>query len=230
MRKILFLLPLLAALPVSAEPLNYNVVSFSETASATVANDTMKITFAVEESGKDRRDVSNRVTRRLNALNARIFADKTFKGAMGNRSAHAVYDDKGRITGWKDTAYISVESKNFQALSQLAASSQNDAAVRGMQFSVSPEKRSATTDELSRQALKNFRTRAEFISNTLGFRGYKIVNIQIDNNFTAYRSAAPVAMRSAKAAGEESDAAVQIDTSNPGTEEIMQTVSGSIQM
>ncbi|KPN71682.1 SIMPL domain-containing protein [Neisseria sp. 83E34] len=221
----LLLLPLIAT-PVFAEPLNYNVVSFSESVSTTADNDLMSVVFAIEEEGKDRQAVSNRITQRLNTLNARISANKAFKGAVINRSTQPHYNEKGKVTGWYDSAYVSVESKDFQALNKLIAASQNDAAVMRLSFTVSPEKRSEITNELSKQALKNFKKRAEVISQTLGFRGYKIVNIQIDSNFRTRQTAA---MKS-----QTMDAALssvpEMTADNPGTEEIIQTVSGSIQM
>lgn len=229
MKKSFLILPLLFAAPAFAEPLNYNVVSFTESAAATVDNDTMSVTFAVEESGKERQAVSREVTRRFNALSARVAADKTFKAAAGNRSARPAYDDKGRITGWHDTAYLNVESKDFQALSRLIAISRNDAAVRNTAFSVSPQKRHETVNRLSKQALQNFRSRAEFISNTLGFKGYKIVSIQINSDFRSTENT-PVMMKAARSAAYHADAEAQTNTENPGSEEIVQTVSGSIQM
>ena len=55
------LLPLLlvAALPATAEPLNYNIVQFSESATATIPNDTLTATFEISEEGKSREQVSN---------------------------------------------------------------------------------------------------------------------------------------------------------------------------
>ena len=75
---ILFLLPFLAS-PLAAEPLNYNVVSFSESASTIVTNDLMTATLTIREEGSDRQTVSNAVTNRLNIVNARIAANRQFK-------------------------------------------------------------------------------------------------------------------------------------------------------
>ncbi|OSI11828.1 SIMPL domain-containing protein [Neisseria canis] len=228
MRKTIALLLLsLVAAPTLAEPLNYNVVSFSESASTTADNDLMRVIFSIEEEGSNRQAVSNRITNRLNALNARISANKAFKGAVINRSTQPNYNEKGKITGWYDSAQVSVESKDFQALNKLIAASQNDAAVQNLSFTVSREKRSEITNELSKQALKNFKQRAEVISQTLGFRGYKIVNIQINSNFHTRQASVTMKSHIMDAAAE---AAPEMTADNPGTEEITQTVSGSIQM
>ena len=60
----------LAAAPVWAEPLNYNVVSFSESAVATINKDLMTANLRIQEDGTNRQTVSNTVTNRLNALTA----------------------------------------------------------------------------------------------------------------------------------------------------------------
>lgn len=229
MRKtILFTLALFTA-PVLAEPLNYNVVSFSESARTTIENDVMNVTFAIEEEGRDRQQVSNQTTTRLNALTARIAANREFKSSSTNRNTRPHYNEKGKIIGWHDSAYVNVQSKNFQALNKLIAASQNEASVQNMGFSVSPEKRSKTINELSREALKNFQARAKFISETMGFKGYKIVNIKIDSQFDTFHT--PNLNLKARALNASvSEAAPQMSGDNSGTEEVVQTVSGSIQM
>lgn len=84
-------------------------------------------------------------------------------------------------------------------------------------------------DEVSKAALNRFKNRADTLSRTLGFSGYKIVRLnlgQIGNQPLEY--AAPVAaMRAMKM----SDSAGEIaETPNPGTEDISITVNGTIQM
>ena len=118
----------LAAAPVWAEPLNYNVVSFSESAVATINKDLMTANLRIQEDGTNRQTVSNTVTNRLNALTARIKADKSLKIELVGRSVYPRYN-KQKIVGYTDIAYIQVESKDFQALNKLIAASQNEAAL-----------------------------------------------------------------------------------------------------
>mgnify|MGYP000001579957 FL=1 len=222
----------LAAAPVWAEPLNYNVVSFSESAVATINKDLMTANLRIQEDGTNRQTVSNTVTNRLNALTARIKTDKSLKSELVGRSVYPRYN-KQKIVGYTDTAYIQVESKDFQALNKLIAASQNEAALENVDFSVSAEKRSETVNNLSRQALKNFTARAQVLSDALGFGGrYKIVNINIQSDFRSYAktavAAAPMMARMADTQYEA--AAPEMNINEPGTEEIVQTVNGSVQM
>ncbi|MDO4696884.1 MAG: SIMPL domain-containing protein [Neisseria sp.] len=228
MKKIL-LLPLLGTFSaVAAEPLNYNVVSFSEQANATVAHDLMTVTLVVREEGRDRRSVGNTLTRRLNTVQAKIAENRILRAELIGRNIQPRYE-KGKIVRWNDTAYIKVKSKNFQALNKLVAEVQNEALLNNLYFSVSPEKRSETVNELSSQALKNFRTRADVVSSALGFSGYKIINININGNFNSNVSA-KIMRASAPAAVTAYDAASEMTAEHPGSEEISQIVSGTVQM
>lgn len=208
-----------------ADEVNYNMVSFSESASANVANDLMTVSLMVHSEGADRKTVSNQTTNHLNALNRRIAALSDVKAELRSRNVQLRYDDKGKINGWRDVAYVQVESKNFERLNKLIADSHNDAMVQGMGFSVSPQKRDEAVASLSKQALENFRKRAALISKTMGFGGYKIVNINLNNDFRSF-NATPMMMKTARVAA----AAVEMDRVPSGEGEISQTVNGTIQM
>ncbi|WP_274584350.1 SIMPL domain-containing protein [Neisseria leonii] len=227
MKRIIMCGLMLAVLPAAAEGLNYNVVSFSESATALVANDLMDVRLTVREEGGDRQAVSNAVTRKLNILNARIRGQEAVESELVHRSVSPRYE-KGKVAAWLDQATVRVQSRDFQALNKLIAQSQQEAVLQGMNFRVSAQKRSETVNRLSRQALENFQARAEVVSRTLGFSGYKIVNLNLDSSFNSY-SGGVRAAKIAPAAMALSDAPEMV-TDNPGSEEITQTVSGSIQM
>ncbi|MDO5640737.1 MAG: SIMPL domain-containing protein [Neisseria sp.] len=223
-----------ATLPARAEPLNYNVVEFAESASAEVPRDTMTIQLTVNQEGKDRAEVNRAFVRKFNALNQRLEASRSFKSELLSRNAYPRYEYKsGKQTqiGWQETARFKVESKDFAALNRLIAEAQNEASVSHTAFSLSKQKREEVIDEVSKAALNRFQSRASTLAKTLGFNSYKIVHLnlgQIGNQqvMMEYAAAAPMSMRAkgADSMGEITDAP------NPGTEEISITVNGSIQM
>ena len=225
-KKALLLAALAAATtaaPAVAEPLNYNVIEFAESASAEVQQDTMIIGL----------EVNRAFMQKYNTLNRHISANKALKSELQGRRASPLYQYKnGKQTqiGWQESAQIRVDSTDFTAINQLVAQAQNDAALQYTQFSVSKKKREAVIDEVSKAALKRFQARADTLVQTLGFRGYKIVRLnlgQIGNQSAEY-AAAPQAMmmRAAKA----DSMGGMPETTNPGTEEIRITVNGTIQM
>ena len=211
-----------AAAPAVAEPLNYNVIEFSESASAEVQQDTMIIGL----------EVNRAFMQKYNQLTRHISANKVLKSELQGRRANPLYQYKnGKQTqiGWQESAQIRVESTDFTAINQLIAQAQNDAALQYTQFSVSKKKREAVIDEVSKAALKRFQARADTLVQTLGFRGYKIVHLnlgQIGNQSAEYAAPAPMMMRAAKA----DSMGGMPETTNPGTEEIRITVNGTIQM
>lgn len=221
----------LASAPVLAEPLNYNVVSFNESASTTINKDLLTVSFRIQEDAADRQKASNTVTQRLNALLARVRDNKAFKSELTGRSAYPRYNDKQKLIGYTDVATVQVESKDFQALNKLVAASQNEAALDSMSFSVSPEKRSEAIDALSKTALKNFTARAKSISQTLGFGGnYKIVNINIQSDFRTFSKAYGGARAAEMSLSAAPAAAPEMNIEDAGSEEIIQTINGSVQM
>ncbi len=232
-KKLALLAILGLAAPAIAEEMHYNVLEFSESASVRVPNDTMSVTLRVVESGASREAVSNKVTKRVNAVLARAKGNQAFEVESGSRSVYPEYDEKRvGIKGWTDSADILVKSTDFVALSKLVADSQQDAMLGNVSFSVSPKKYAAAVDEASEQALRSFRTRAQKVSRTLGFANYKIVRVELHQSFEngeegvmAEAMPAMGMMRRAKAM----DAAVPMDL-NAGVRTVRQTIRGSVQM
>lgn len=223
----LFLAALTAA--VQAEPLNYNVVEFVESATVSVPRDTMTAVFTVRAEAREREAAHRAFAAKMNAFSRRA-ADKALEVSKANRSSHPVYsypDNKRVQTGWQESIEYTVKSQDFAALNRLIAQSQKDAEVQNTHFTLSPQKRNSAVDEASRAALLRFKDRAAALAQTLGFSGYKIVSLKLGE-----LGDAPVMMMSAKAgyaAPMAADSATAAPPS-PGIEEIRITVNGSVQM
>lgn len=224
------------ALPAAAadnETLHYNLVNFRESVSITVANDTLNVSFNISEKAKNRQQAAQAVTRRLNALLARIKANRAFESETTNRQSYPEYDDKGRVNGWRDSAEVHVTSQDFAALMRLIADSEQDAAVTRMYYSVSPKKRAAAIEEASQKVLQTFQQRAQGLSRSLGFSGYKIVRLDLNSSFEniaeerAY-AAAPMAMM--MGASVRAKSAANAMDNNPGKQQIHQSINASVQM
>ncbi|MDO4657466.1 SIMPL domain-containing protein [Kingella sp. (in: b-proteobacteria)] len=230
-KRCVLLVILAWAAPAMAEDLHYNVVAFSESASVRVPNDTMSVTLRVVESGAARETVSNKVTKRVNAVLARAKGNRAFEVESGSRSVYPEYDAKRTgIKGWTDSAEIFVKSTDFAALSKLVADSQQDAMLGDVSFSVSPKKYAAAVDEASEQALRSFRAQALNVSKTLGFSGYKIVRVELNQSFENGDNGAEVMpMAASFARSAKAMEAVPMDM-NAGVRTVRQTAHGSVQM
>ena len=226
---------LLAALGLAAsamaEELHYNVAEFSESASVRVPNDTMSVTLRVVESGASREAVSNKVTKRVNAVLARAKANRAFEVESGSRSVYPEYDEKRKgIKGWTDSADIFVKSTDFAALSKLVADNQQDTMLGGVSFSVSPKKYAAAVNEASEQALRSFRARALNVSKALGFADYKIVRVELNQSFeNGDEGAMAMPFSASFARSAKAMDAAPMDL-NAGVRTVWQTVRGSVQM
>ncbi|WP_165087631.1 SIMPL domain-containing protein [Neisseria yangbaofengii] len=235
LRPTLTALLLAAAFPVTAEPLNYNVVEFSESAGTEVPRDTMTARFQIRAEGKDRQSVNTAFTQKFNSFNRKA-KNSAFKTELISRNVSPRYqynNGKRTLTGWEEYAEFKVESKDFAALNRLIAETQNEAHVEYTAFGVSKEKREAVIDEVSKSAINRFKQRAQILAETLGHHSYKIVKLNLGHigsgtvsqnesvQTKMYRSAVPMA------ASMNADA---VETASPGSEEISITVNGTVQM
>lgn len=223
----------LFATPVWAESLHYNVVEFSETATVTVPNDTMNVALNIRETGKNRPEINNKVTQKLNAVLARAKNQRAFKVETGGRYTQPEYDNQGKIKSWTDIATIQIQSQDFEKLAQFIADTQNDAVLDNVSFSVSPEKRTQAVEQASEQLMKSFRQRAEHISKNLGFNGqYKLVKLDFNQSLGVRSSrresyAAPAAAMLKLQSANDAASSMEVEA---GEQEITQTIQVKVQM
>lgn len=233
MKKWLLLMTLASVwiAPAAAENLEYNVLQFNESASVRVPNDTMTVVLRVLETGKSRQTVSNAVSHRVNTVLERAKNHSVFDVQNGNRSVYPERDSKGTITSWTDSADIRISSTDFDALNKLVADSQHDAMLDNVSFSVSPKNHTKAVSDASDKALQSFRQRAKQMSQSLGFSGYKIVKIQLNQSFENNDSneyAEPVAF--SVMAFKAKSRTAEVMSTRAGTHEIRQTIQATVQM
>ncbi len=104
--------------------------------------------------------------------------------------------------------------------------------MQNTSFSLSKQKQKETVDELSRTALHRFRERAADLGKALGFSGYKIVKLRINESGSpsavmakSFAEGRYAAMPEALSASPAPDLPV-----SSGNEEIRVTVNGTVQM
>lgn len=102
--------------------------------------------------------------------------------------------------------------------------------IDGLSFSVSHAKYATAVEQASENALKAFQQRALSVSRSLGFSGYKIVNIQLNQSFE--NESAPLALAAAPmvASAKMRNYSADVMQSSAGEQEIRQTVRASVQM
>ncbi len=164
-----------------AEPLNYNQVQLSADARREVNNDTLNAVLFSEESHSSPARLAALLNERIaTALNA-AKAVSQVKTSSGQLSTWPLYDNN-RITGWRGRAEIRLESRDIERASQLIGQLQGSLQISQIGFSVSDEARRKTEAELIPQAINAFRDKARLISQTLGSRDYKLVEMRVEHN------------------------------------------------
>lgn len=224
-KMISFLLISLLSLNIYAKELNYNIVSLSASAEKTVARDTMRVVFAIEEQGKNRQEVSNKTTTRSNRVLQAARQKNVLKAELSSRNTYSLSPNNKNTMQWQDRATITVVSTDFNALEKFIAQVQKYAAVQSLSFYPSHKTQRQLEDELVRQAIQSFQTKAQSIAQALGKKQYEIVQLNINQQHNHHT---PMMYRSNAVMASSVDA-VTPDT-EAGEERIQLNVSGSIQV
>lgn len=155
-----------------------NRVSFQVESSRDVANDWIQAVVGVTDEDVD----SARLADRINATMARAVAVAKAAPAVrvksGGYATHPVYEDS-KLRRWRASQDLVLESADADAVTELVGKLQSELQLRSIGFSISPERRRATEDELIAEALTAFKARAEIVRENLDASHYEIVEISI---------------------------------------------------
>jgi predicted secreted protein len=219
------IVPLLLVLPVLATAHettdHYDRVHLSASAQTQIENDTVIATLYAQDEGSDAVQLANLVNKRINEAVELVRQHDAIKLQTNNYSTSPVYHNN-KITGWRVRQGIRLESQDMTAMSGVIGQLQQTLALEGISFAVSPGLKNSTDDELIGEALKVFEKRAKNITQQLGRKNYKIVDINVSTSANHYpRRNYEVAAMAVKAAA----------PSIEGGEQTLQvTISGQIEL
>lgn len=221
---VLLLAPLAAR---SAEPPRENLVNFTSTATVEVTRDLLTITLQAVRDGNDAAAVQFQLKQLLDAAlsDARKSAQA---GAMevrtGNFSLYPRHGKDGRISGWQGQAELVLEGKDAPRVAQTAGrlSGMN---IVNVGYGISRELAEKHEAEVTAQAIRNYRAKAQELAKQFGFGGYALREVTVQ---TAEQGGGPRPMyRRAEMSAMASDAPVPVE---PGKGELSATVSGVVQL
>jgi predicted secreted protein len=155
-------------------------VEISAQASREVANDLMTATVYVEASDPAAASVAatlNRVTADALKTAAQF---PSVKARSGGNQTYPVYDRNNRQSGWRGRAEVRLESKDFQAMSELVGRLQSSMQLANIGFGVSPELKRQTENDLITEAVAAFRARADIATRALGGAQFRIRNLALN--------------------------------------------------
>jgi predicted secreted protein len=103
------------------------------------------------------------------------------RARSGYTQTYPVYDRANKLTGWRGRTEIRLESKDVQAMAPLIGRLQATMQLGGVSFTVSPDLRRQTENELINDAVAAFRARADIAAKAIGGRSYKIRRIGLNS-------------------------------------------------
>ncbi len=156
-------------------------IEFQTQAAREIDNDLTRVVLAVEKENADPARLADDINRAMD------WALKTARAQSGVRSRSGAYHtfpvyDQQRIVRWRAAQELILESEQNATLNGLVGRLQERLQVRSMNFDVSEPQRARVGQELTHEALDNFRQRAQSIAERLGATSYDIVRLQLQDD------------------------------------------------
>lgn len=224
-KTLLFLLFSISAPALLAVETNhYNRVTYQVTEQQEVANDEITVTMGIERDGQDATKLANEINQLIVAANTTIKKFPTIKSSTSDYSIRPVYTRDNRLDHWRGASSIVLKSQSIKDMVSLVQILQKTLLIKSTRYNVSPELKEKIETGMIEAALKKFNSRAETVSKGMGFKKYRLVNININNSGSAPR---PIyAMASPKMASAD----IAPPSFESGLSTLKVTVSGTIEM
>lgn len=218
------LLLLLSAATLAAEQGDtYNRIALSVSAGRTVDNDTLVSLLYAQQEGSDTGRLTREVNSRISRAVALAKADPAIRVQTMEYSTNPIYKNR-TLSGWRVRQSIRLESRDAAALSQMIGQLQKQLNVSSIRYTLSPQRRGEVEEELISQAIAAFKGRSALITREMGSKGYRLVQMAIDNASPAPR---PYAVRTL-AMNAVADAPPP--TLEAGTRRVEVRISGTIEL
>jgi len=208
----------------AAETYTYNRVSYQVTEQQEVANDEITVTMGVERNNQDATKLANEINQLIISANATIKKFPTVKSSTSDYSIRPVYSRDKQLDHWRGASSITLKSQNIKDMVALVQILQKTLLIKSTRYNVSAERKEKIENGMIEAALKKFNARAEMVSKGMGFKKYRLVNININNSGSPPR---PVyAMASSRAVSAD----ITPPTFESGQSTLKVIVSGTIEM
>ncbi|MBY0402230.1 SIMPL domain-containing protein [Myxococcota bacterium] len=218
--------PLLLAGPAWSDPAPdpRNRASFQIVVTREVENDWATARLSATAEGKDPAQVASEVNARIARALARAKKEKGIEVESGGYTTQPVYD-ANRIVRWQAWQELRLESADVDRLSKLiGALQEEELQLSGIEFSVKRETRESLQDELTLEALRKFRGRADLVTKGMSAGSWSLIALAVGQGggqpyYQTMRGGADMAMKTAAAPVFEA-----------GKSELSITVDGTIEL
>ena len=205
------------------QPLTYDRINLSASASAEVENDILVAVLYSQREGSDTTKLADAVNRDVEWAVQRAKQTPGVSIRTLDYSTNPVYRD-GKLTAWRLRQSIRLESDDPARLSRLIGTLQERLAVQSIIPDVSPRSRQRAEDGLISEAILAFTTRAAMVAETLDRKEYRLVRLDVNTRDT------PVQPFPARGRVMAMEAAPAPPVLEPGTRKVHVTVTGTIEL
>ena len=162
-----------------------NVLQLTASGTVEVQQDLLSLTLTTTHEGADANVVQAQLKAALDAALAE--ARKAAQPGQldlrtGNFALYPRYEQKGnRISGWRGTAELVLQGRDFPRITQTAARIQT-MTLGGVSFGLSREQRAKVEGEAQALAIERFKAKAAELARSFGFSGYGLREVSVNSN------------------------------------------------
>jgi predicted secreted protein len=211
------------ALLAEEQPPRYDQINLSAEASRETDNDTLVVRLSAQREGSDPAALSDSVNMLIKQAVKQAKQEPEIKLQTLGYQTSPIYQQQ-RLTGWRVKQSLRLESRNVEKLSQLLSHLQESLALESISYAVSDELRQSVEEELTKQALDAFQKRAQLVTEQLGRKSYRLVEMTIHSDEQAIQ---PRRLRGSMMATQSSVAAPSLEA---GTQTLRMKIDGSIEL
>lgn len=229
MTKLAALFLVALSLPVAAQgvPPPQNVLQLSASGSVDVAQDLLSLSLTTTREGPDAAGVQSQLQSALDAALAEV-RKSAQPGQMdvrtGTFSIYPRYSGPGKLTGWRGSAELVLEGRDFARITQAAARA-TTMTIGGIVFGLSREQRAKVETDAQRIAIERFKARATELARDFGFSGYTLREVSVASNDIG--PLPRLRMLAAESVASSAPAPVPVEA---GKSTVTVSVSGSVQL
>lgn len=171
----------IAAEPEASVPEGATVLHLSDSADRQIPRDRLRAQLRVDATGASARQVQAEINKRMASATERAHAVAGVKIETGG---YSVYEDRSANAAarWHGSQTLSLTGSDFAQVLALAGDLQGDGlATSAMVFELAPETARAAQDDLTTEALRRLRQRAERIAADLQMTVLRLSSVHVGN-------------------------------------------------
>lgn len=161
-----------------------NVLQLSASGTVEVQQDLLSLVLTTTREGKDPALVQAQLKQALDAAltEARNAAQPgQLDVRTGNFGLYPRYEPGHKIGGWRGTAELVLEGRDFPRITQTAARIQT-MTLGGVSFGLSREQRAKVEGDAQAIAIERFKAKASELAKSFGFSGYSLREVAVNSN------------------------------------------------